>query len=150
MSSGLFQEMTTPDPDLSGVKESVIAGLTEVINGFGADRVRAVPDGQGGVWVEISGVELGSPYTQEGTFAICLLPFSLPGADIYPLFLRPDLSRLDGSALGPSFRVTTLQWPGDTEQRPVIQVSRRTKGGGFALQNPRQKIDKVLDWVRTQ
>jgi hypothetical protein len=148
MSSGQFQEMTTPD--LAGAKESVVAALAEVIKGFGSDRVCRVLDGQGGVWIEISDIELGSPYAQEQTFAICLLPFNLPAADIYPLYLRHDLSRLDGGALGEGFTVTALQWPGDPEPRPVTHVSRRTRGGGFNLQNPRQKIDKVLDWVRTR
>jgi hypothetical protein len=147
MSSGLFQETTTPE--LAGVKEAVVAGLLEVIKRFGREQVRFVPDGQGGVWIEISATELGNPYTQEETFAICLLPFNLPAADVYPLFLRPDLSRLDGQILGEGFSVTTVQWPGDPQPRPVTQVSRRTRGG-FTLQNPRQKIEKVLDWVRSR
>jgi hypothetical protein len=148
MSSGLFQEMTIPD--LPGAKESVLAGLAEVLNAFGKDHVRPVLDGQGGVWVEISDIALGKTYAQQLTFAICLLPFNLPAADIYPLFLRHDLSRLDGNTLGEGFSLTTLQWPGDTEPRAVTQISRRTRGGGFNLQNPRQKIDKVLHWVRTR
>jgi hypothetical protein len=147
MSSGLFQEMTTPD--LTGVKDSVLAGLEEVVHGFGISQVRIVPDGQGGVWIEISDVELGPPYAQDLTFAICLLPFNLPAADVYPLFVRHDLSRLDGRELGQGFQVITLQWPGDSVPRTVAQVSRRTRGA-FTLQTPRQKIDKVLDWVRSQ
>jgi hypothetical protein len=139
--------MTTPD--LAAVKQAVKESLDEILLGWGAERVRVVPDGQGGAWIEIFGAELGDPYIQDDTFVICLLPFNLPAADIYPLFVRRDLSRRDGQALGPGFALTEVAWPGDPQPRPIVQVSRRTRGG-FTLQTPRQKIDKVLEWVRCQ
>jgi hypothetical protein len=109
-----------------------------------------VPDGQGGVWIELTDVTLGDRYQQESTFVICLLPFNLPAADVYPLFVRNDLSRADGKGLGEGFAATSVSWPGDKQPRPVVQVSRRTRGSAFTLQTPRQKIDKVLDWVRSR
>ena len=97
MSSGLFQEMTTPD--LAGVKEAVVAGLVEIFKGFGRDQVRMVPDGQGGVWIK-SGDRTRQCLRAGGELCdSCCLPFNLPAADVYPLFLRPDLSRLDGGIL---------------------------------------------------
>lgn len=146
MSSGPSRAMTTPD--LSIVKDAVRAGLADILSCFGDAGVRPIPDGQGGVWVEILDVNLGDPYVQESTFVIALLPFNLPAADIYPLFVRHDLTRRDGQALGEGFSQTTVAWPGDPEPRPVFQVSRRTRPGGFALQTPLQKIDRVLEWLR--
>ncbi len=35
-------------------------------------------------------VDLGATYSEPMSFAICLLPFNLPNADVYPLFVRPD------------------------------------------------------------
>ncbi len=147
MSSGPSPVMTTPD--LADVKETVKTALADIIKAYG-DNVRVVPDGQGGAWIEIAEVGLGDPYAQDDTFVICLLPFNLPGADVYPLFVRNDLTRSDGNGLGEGFGTTSVAWPGDPEARPVVQVSRRTRGNAFVLQTPRQKIEKVLDWVRTR
>src|SRR5262249_21315168 len=122
----------------------------EIIDAFGAERVRVVPDGQGGAWVEISDVELGGAYTTETTFVIFLLPFNLPGADVYPLFVRRDLERRDRQGLGEGFAATDVQRPGDEQPRPVTQVSRRTRRSDFTRQSALQKIEKVLEWVRTR
>jgi hypothetical protein len=140
--------MTTPE--LALVKDAVASGLIGVSEAFGSERVRAVPDGQGGAWIEISAVDLGGQYAQDASFAICLLPFTLPAADVYPLFLRADLSRRDGSPLGEGFTPTAVVWPGDPTARSVMQVSRRTRRNEFTLQTPVQKIQKVLDWVRSR
>jgi hypothetical protein len=42
-----------------------------------------------------------------------------------------------------------LSWPGEAQARPVVQVSRRTQGD-FTAQTPIQKIEKVLEWMRSQ
>lgn len=139
----------TTTPDLADVKEAVKVGLSDIVKAYG-DNVRVVRDGQGGAWIEIAEVQLGNPYAQDSTFVLCLLPFNLPGADVYPLFLRNDLTRRDGNGLGEGFGTTSVNWPGDAQPRPVVQVSRRTRGNVFVLQTPRQKIEKVLDWVRTR
>jgi hypothetical protein len=110
---------------------------------------RVVPDGQGGAWIEFADVPLGAPYAQATTYVVFLLPFNLPGSDIYPLFVCDDLSRLDGLPLGQGFQPTQLAWPGEPSARAVVQVSRRTRGS-FAAQTAAQKINKVLDWMRTQ
>lgn len=134
---------TTPDV---GAKTAVLRALEVIKVAFPDWAVRTCPDGQGGLWVELAGVPLGPPYVQEDTFLVFLLPFTLPGSDIYPIFIRPDLSRLDGASLGEGFAVTELSWPAEQVPRPVVQVSRRTRGS-FALQTASQKVSKVLDWV---
>jgi hypothetical protein len=140
----------TTTPDLAGLKEAAATALADIITAYGEDKVRAVPDGQGGAWVEIAAVPLGEPYAQPTTFVICLLPFNLPAADVYPLFVRNDLSRTDGKALGDGLSSTSVNWPGDAQPRPAVQLSRRTRGNAFALQSPLQKIEKVLDWLRAR
>lgn len=110
----------------------------------------ASPDGQGGLWVEMTGVPLGPPYAQTDTFLAFLLPFNLPGGDIYPMFMRPDLARADGAQLGEGFAATQFQRTPNDRPRPVTQISRRTRGGNFVLQTAPQKVMKVLDWVMTR
>jgi hypothetical protein len=138
---------TTPEtrPLLKAAVEHAIASITAA---YGQDQIHIVPDGQGGAWVEISAVDLGSSYAQETTFVIFLLPFNLPGADIYPIFVRDDLARRDSAALGDGLQHTTLSWPGQPSQRPVVQISRRTRREAFTSQTAAQKVEKVLEWLR--
>jgi len=131
------------------LKSAVEQGIADIKRVYGTKSVRVVADGQGGAWVEIGSVRLSKAYTMSSSFLICLLPFSLPGADVYPVFLRHDLARRDKGPLGEGFQVTQLQWPGEPAPRPVVQVSRRTRNN-FAIQTPLQKIEKVLEWVRTR
>ena len=140
---------TTPEQHilLKSAVEAALAGLTAA---YGEAQVLVVPDGQGGAWVEIREVELGSTYVQPATFVVFLLPFNLPGADIYPVFVRDDLARRDGAPLGDGLQRTTLSWPGQPAQRPVIQISRRTRDGAFTSQTAVQKVEKVLEWLRNK
>ena len=46
--------------------------------------------------------------------------------------------------------ITTDRTPGEPNPRAVIQVSRRTRRSDFTRQTALQKIDKVLDWIRTR
>lgn len=124
--------------------------LDAIRSQYGEDNVRVVPDGQGGAWVEIADVPLGESFTQETTFVLFLLPFNLPNADVYPVFVRNGLERVDGSPHGQGFQSTSVSWPGETDTRSVTQLSRRTRGGHFARQTPVQKLEKVLTWLRSR
>jgi hypothetical protein len=131
------------------LKGTVGAAIDAVRAAYPGIETRAVPDAQGGAWVEMLKVPLGPLYLQDASFFVFLLPFNLPGSDIYPFFVRPDLARLDGAPLGPAFQITQLSWPGESQPRAVVQISRRTRGS-FALQTAPQKIAKVLDWLASQ
>lgn len=142
--------MTTTPEQRVLLKSAVEGALAGLKTAYGVDRVLVIPDSQGGAWVEVLEVELGSTYVQATTFVVFLLPFNLPGADIYPMFVRDDLARRDGAPLGEGLQRTTLSWPGQPAQRPVIQISRRTRGGAFASQTSVQKLEKVLEWLRNK
>ncbi len=139
---------TTPDttPLLKGPVRNAIERLQQA---YPSIALRVVPDAQGGAWIEMLEVPFGSPYVQDSSFVIFLLPFNLPGSDIYPFFIRPDFTRADGTALCTAFQATQLAWPGEPTPRPVLQVSRRTRGA-FSTQTAPHKVAKVLDWIRTQ
>lgn len=132
------------------LKNAVRGAVSELRSQYGEGHVREIPDGQGGAWVEVDELQLGDAYVQDTTFLVCLLPFNLPNADVYPAFVRHDLTRADGQPLGEGFQLTQLQLPGDGQPRPVVQVSRRTREGLFVQQTPAQKIEKVLAWIRSR
>jgi hypothetical protein len=142
--------VTTTHEQRFALKAAVEAAIADLQAVYGEDHVLMVPDGQGGAWVEIDQMELGEAYVQATTFLVFLLPFNLPGADIYPMFVREDLTRRDGRQLGEGLQRTTLSWPGQPQQRPVVQISRRTRGGVFAAQTAAQKTEKVLEWLRSR
>ncbi len=135
---------------VTNVKSAVRDAVAGLRAQYGEDHVREIPDGQGGAWVEIDELELGDAYVQGATFLLCLLPFNLPNADVYPTYVRHDLARADGQPLGEGFQVTQVQLPGVGQPRPVVQVSRRTREGLFVQQTPSQKIEKVLVWIRSR
>jgi len=135
---------TTPE---SAVKTAARRAFDAIVAAFPGALITCHPDGQGGLWVELNGVPLGDPYLQDDTFLVLLLPFTLPAADIYPIFIRHDLARRDGAPLGEGFAATELSWPAEPTPRPVMQISRRTRGNAFASQSAPQKVMKVLDWV---
>jgi hypothetical protein len=140
---------TTPDQRLM-LKGAVVSALDGLRAAYGHTQVLDIPDGQGGAWAELQDVELGPTYVQDTTFVVFLLPFNLPGADIYPIFVRDDLARRDNAPLGEGLQRTALSWPGQPAQRPVVQVSRRTRGGAFTAQTAAQKVEKVLEWLRNR
>ena len=57
-------------------------------------------DGEGGAFVIMDDVALFPPYAQTSTWVGFRLVFQYPYADVYPHFVRGDLSRSDGKALG--------------------------------------------------
>jgi hypothetical protein len=132
----------------SDLKAAVDEAIALLQAEYGDEAVRVVPAGQGGAWVEIASVDLGDTYVQQDTFLAFLLPFNLPGADIYPMFVRPDLARRDGAPLGEGTQVMTTAWNGGS--RAVVQLSRRTRHGAFGAQTAPQKVAKVLEWLRTK
>jgi hypothetical protein len=99
-------------------------------------------DGNGGAFVTVDGIELGSKFSPMKTWFGAQLPSSLPYADIYPLFMGAGVRLADGTSLtGP---LADLTWEG----RQAIQVSRRNNrlvGGQSAV----AKFVKVIDFVRS-
>ena len=100
-------------------------------------------DGNGGAYVLVDGVELGSKFNTTKTWFGAHLPASLPYADIYPLFMGPEVARADGVALAGPFSSVTWQ------NRQSIQISRRNNRMPNG-QSAAAKFVKVVDFVRSQ
>lgn len=99
-------------------------------------------DGNGGAYVLVDGIELGPKFNTAKTWFGAQLPASLPYADIYPLFMGPEVTRADGLPLtGP---LSGVNWQG----RQAIQVSRRNNRMSGA-QPAVAKFMKVIEFVRS-
>ena len=101
-------------------------------------------DGDGGAYVMLDPVPLIGPYTQTETWVGFHIGFQYPASDVYPHFVRPDLTRRDGAALGGGMSVAQHRG------RSAIQVSRRSNKLDPAVQTAAHKLLKVLAWMEKQ
>ena len=118
--------------------------ITELRATFDTATVTAREDGEGGAYVRIDFVDPGLQYAQRQTWIGFRITSQYPYADVYPLFVRPDLTRNDGQELGQGFSRVTF------EDRPAIQVSRRSNRLNPASDTAALKVLKVLSWMSQQ
>jgi hypothetical protein len=121
----------------------VVAAIEEIRSDFKAATVEAHEDGSGGAYVIVDPVDPGSQYVQRETWIGFQITYQYPVADCYPHFVRPDLARLDGEPLGEAMTVTQFGF----DQRPAVQISRRTNRLNPATDTALLKLWKVLDWL---
>jgi len=122
---------------------SVVAAIEDLKKAFpNTDVTVLAEDGQGGAFVRVEEVDLGPGFAPAKTWVGAQLPSTLPYADVYPVFMTPGLTRVDGQALSGPF--SQVAWQG----LPATQVSRRSNrmnGGG---QSALVKFVKVIEFVK--
>ncbi len=119
--------------------------IQEIRDALPGHQVEVGEEPQGGAYVVVHDLPIGDHYTPSAAWVGFLITFQYPRADVYPHFLAPDLSRVDGGNLSSTFRRGQTFWG-----RPAIQVSRRSNGWNAAVDTAALKLVKVLDWVRSQ
>lgn len=121
---------------------TVVEAVDEIRATFDGASVTVTEDGEGGAYVRIDPVDVGASYIPRQTWIGFRITAQYPYADVYPLFVRPDLSRVDGGALGEGIT------PGQTfDSQPAIQVSRRSNHLNPATDTAALKVVKVLRWM---
>src|SRR5689334_18804872 len=98
----------------------VEVAIDEIRAGFPDRQVSIREDGQGGAFVIVEPLDPGEQYVQRETWVGFQITFQYPYSDVYPHFVRGDLARRDGAALGAGTSPTT--WEG----RSAVQLSRRS------------------------
>ena len=101
-------------------------------------------DGEGGAYVIIEEIDPGPTYQQRVTWIGFRITFQYPYSDTYPHYVRGDLARVDGQALGEAMSPTTF------EGRPAIQISRRSNHINPRTDTALIKLQKVLTWLATR
>lgn len=125
-------------PEVSQAVQQLKAGFPEA-------TVTATEVGDGGAHVIIEPVDPGEAYNHRETWLGFTISFQYPYADIYPLFVRPDLARADGTALGDG-----ISTGHSFEGRQAIQLSRRSNRLNPAIDTALLKVTKVLAWLRSR
>lgn len=120
------------------------AAVEEIRRGLPDATLVVREEGEGGAVAIVEDVPLGCPWAQPSTWIGFRIAFSYPYADVYPHFVRGDLSRADGGQLGEALSPTTF------EGRSAIQISRRSNHRDPAIETALLKLEKVLAWLRSR
>ena len=124
--------------------EDVTAAIDEVRSHFPETGLTVVEDGQGGAYVIVEDLDLGEKSTPARSWVGFQITFQYPYSDVYPHFVRGDLTRSDGAGLGEATSACQFQ------QRPAIQVSRRSNHLNPTTDTALLKLLKVVDWIRSR
>jgi hypothetical protein len=126
------------------ITEAVRQAITEIEGTF-ESGVTTREDGQGGAYVIVEDAPLAGPWTQDSTWVGFHIAHTYPYADVYPHFIRGDLTRRDGQpAIGPAMSHTQF------EGRQGIQLSRRSNRRDPQRETALMKLLKVLEWMETR
>ena len=124
------------------MKVEVSGAIEEIQKQFAGAAVSARDDGQGGAYVIIDRLSLGSRYRPEQTWLGFHIPAQYPYADIYPVFIGAESQRVDGTPF------TAPVTPGHQfEGRAAIQISRRSAAAESGTQRATAKVLKILDFL---
>jgi hypothetical protein len=124
-------------PEVAQAVEQIRAGLPQA-------EVKITEEADGGAVVVIAPIDPGSVYLQRETWIGFRITFQYPYADVYPHFVRPDLSRADGADLGEGMSLQTF------EGQPALQISRRSNKLDPSNDTALTKVLKVLTWLRSR
>lgn len=123
----------------------VEAAIHEVKQVFPGHVVEVTPEPQGGAYVVVHDLSIGSQYAPTTTWIGFLITFQYPFADVYPHFVAPDLGRTDGT-----IHKAGITGPSPWNGRQALQVSRRSNHWSAATDTAALKLAKVLEWLRSQ
>lgn len=121
----------------------VAAAVDEIKAAFPNATVEVKEEGDAAI-VLLNPIDLGEPYVQPTTWVGFGITFQYPYSDVYPHFVRGDLSRTDGAGLGEGMSLTTF------DTRPAVQISRRSNRLDPGTDTALIKLNKVLKWLRTR
>lgn len=123
-------------------KPAVQEVLRHLREEFPGSSIQFTPDESGGGDVIIEGISLGDRFLPKRTWIGAHLSPQLPYADIYPVFVGPDVTRSDGQPLGgPTAAVPFAS-------RPAIQVSRRTNHLVATPHAAAMKFRKIVSFLQ--
>jgi|SRR5712664_2748971 len=126
------------------MRTEVSAAIEELRRQFEESTVTVSDDDQGGARVVIEPVSLGPRYRPDHTWIGFHIPAQYPYADIYPVFIGVDCARVDGQPFVPPIT------PGVVfENRPALQISRRSPAASNGLQKATAKALKILHFLET-
>ena len=126
------------------MKSEVKQAVDELRRCFSEAEIKVHAKADGGAAVTIDTIDLGSAYTPRYSWIKFAISFQYPYADIYPLFVRPDVIRADGQPHGTGISLASF------EGESALQLSRRSNRWDPSVDTATLKITKVIQWFRDQ
>jgi hypothetical protein len=127
------------------MNEAIAKAIVDIRASWTDATVTAEPDNDGGAYVIVEPLSIGDLYNHATTWLGFRITFQYPYADVYPHFVRPDLQRKDGRALGDG-----MSDGHSFAGRTAIQISRRSNRLDPATDTAALKLGKVLQWLATR
>lgn len=124
------------------MKVEVSSGIEELKRQFHSSTFTVREDGQGGAYVILEPVTLGSKYLPSETWLGFQIPAQYPYADIYPVFMGGNVVRADGTSFA-----APLSAGHQFEGRPAVQISRRYSAAQTGMQRVLSKVLKILRFL---
>jgi hypothetical protein len=134
------------------MKQAVVDAVKELVEGLPDSTVTAVEDSDGGAFVLVEPIDVGSRFAPSETWVGFHITFSYPEADVYPHFIDAGVKYVgEGPTPNqhPDGDLPTALSRGQALphfDRAAIQISRRSKNPGTAL----YKLRRVIDFLKTR
>ncbi|WP_194915351.1 hypothetical protein [Catenulispora rubra] len=126
---------------MSTYTSAVAEQITDLRAAFPDKKVIADPDGAGGAYVTVKPIDPGPTFIQSESTLGFQITNLCPHADIYPVFLSPDLKRVDGRDHISPF--TVVSW----RNQPALQFSTRTNPHDPQKDTAATKVAQVIEWL---
>ena len=124
------------------MKQDVANAIDELRRGFPATTVWSEQDREGGAYVIVEDIDIGTRYAPRSTWLGGHITALYPYADIYPMFIDASVRRADGVKFVPP---VTLGH--EFAGRPAIQISRANNHTQNFPQTVLAKIVKVINFL---
>ena len=131
------------------MKAEVEEAIEEIRRAFPALTVDVTPDPDGGAYVRVHDVDLGPQFSPRNSWCVFRITFQYPCADVYPHYFVNKIQRVSGGDLPGGFHVDNTCTVNEVSE-PATMVSRRSNRLNPATDTAALKLQKVLDWIRTQ
>ena len=136
--------MVTTTPSASTMNPEVKEAVAQLRASFPGVTVTSQQDSDGGAIVTMYPIDPGPSFGQSETWLKFAISYQYPYSDLYPLFVRVDLTRADGGNHGPGITV------GSFCGEPALQLSRRSNRRDPALDTAARKVARVIEWLQKQ
>ena len=124
------------------MQPAVAKAIEEIRSTFPEAVVTVHADGSGGAWFFADGVDIGPAFSPPSIWIGADISAQYPYADVYPIFVSPELRRAGGGALGDATSPNV-----GFHGRNAIQISRRSNHRDPGLETAAMKLQKVLAWL---
>lgn len=129
------------------MKPEIEQAIAELRAGFPAHPVEVDEEPAGGAFVIVNELPIGPRLAPATSWIGFTLGYQYPYSDVYPHFLRPDLSRADGGPLQAPLNAGSTM-PGFN--RPAVMLSRRSNRWNPARDTALHKLHRILIYLQRE